>query len=341
MTRSTEPYKTINLFDWTGGIKDRRKNPLAFPMNALMAGENVELVDGGLSVRGGMSVVSAGSLPIGEVRMLRHVRFPTNETSYLVAQVSNAGWTEYAGPGLIGNSETYSGILEHTAIYCPYTGAILVFGGFRDLEGYWVATNDLWSVDPSTGTWTLLEPEGDVPSARGSHVAIWDDANSRMIVHGGVAEWAGGGLGGMPDVWQYDPETNVWTELETLNGPYGRSKHCAVYDSESGRMLINGGTSETELKPFGVFCALDLATLEWSVIDNEPEDPAPEGSIYNGYAGWHHSAVLHDGTVYTLGGQIDEVCSNAVMICPVSSAASWGELLPGESGCHWARSRPA
>ncbi|MEJ2717834.1 MAG: hypothetical protein P8182_11945 [Deltaproteobacteria bacterium] len=45
---SQEHYEVINLFDWTGGIRDKRQNPLAFPPNALLSGENVDLVDGGL-----------------------------------------------------------------------------------------------------------------------------------------------------------------------------------------------------------------------------------------------------------------------------------------------------
>ena len=73
---SREPYSLINLFDWSGGIRNRRQNPLAFPQNALVAGENVDLVDGILNTRGGISSTSAGSLPPGEVITLRQVRFP-------------------------------------------------------------------------------------------------------------------------------------------------------------------------------------------------------------------------------------------------------------------------
>ncbi len=80
-----EPYSLINLFDWSGGIRNRRENPLAFPQNALIAGENVDLVDGILSTRAGLSATSVGSLPHGEVVGLRQIRFPTNEVSYLLA----------------------------------------------------------------------------------------------------------------------------------------------------------------------------------------------------------------------------------------------------------------
>ncbi len=63
---SKELFQVINLFDWTGGIRDNRQNPLAFPHQALMSGENVDLVDMGLKTRCG--TVSA---PLAAHRMQR------------------------------------------------------------------------------------------------------------------------------------------------------------------------------------------------------------------------------------------------------------------------------
>jgi len=91
-----ENYRVINLFDWTGGIRNKRQNPLAFPRNALLAGENVDLVDGGIKTRRGSSYHTGPENGFGlsgspseslEVVYLKQVRFPTNEASYLIAQV--------------------------------------------------------------------------------------------------------------------------------------------------------------------------------------------------------------------------------------------------------------
>jgi hypothetical protein len=85
---SQEHYQVVNLFDWTGGIRNMHRNPLAFPANALLDGENVDLVDGGLKVRPGISYhTAAPSGYSGDVVQLRQVRFPTNESSYLLCQV--------------------------------------------------------------------------------------------------------------------------------------------------------------------------------------------------------------------------------------------------------------
>jgi hypothetical protein len=88
-------YQVINMFDWTGGVRDKRENPLAFPPNALLSGENVDLVDGGLKTRQGSSFHTGPANGFGasgadvEVVHLEQVRFPTSEASYLVAQVKN------------------------------------------------------------------------------------------------------------------------------------------------------------------------------------------------------------------------------------------------------------
>lgn len=84
-----DSYRTINLFNWNGGIVGRRRNPLGFTENALAAGENVDVADGALRTRPGSSIMSSDSLPMAEVTALQQVRFPTNESSYLVAQVNS------------------------------------------------------------------------------------------------------------------------------------------------------------------------------------------------------------------------------------------------------------
>lgn len=94
MSKSPEIYQVVNLFDWTGGVRNKRQNPLTFPPNALAAGENVDLVDGGLRTRRGLEYHTAGSGAFGsgsEVVCVKQVRFPTNESSYMLAQVNSGG----------------------------------------------------------------------------------------------------------------------------------------------------------------------------------------------------------------------------------------------------------
>lgn len=110
---------TVNLFEWTGGIRNKRQNPLLFPENALMDGEDVDLVDGRLRTRRGVSYASSGSLPSGAVQVLAQVRLPTSEASYVLAQVDDAtGGKLYASPSPLPTS---SG--EFTEIFDLGSGA--------------------------------------------------------------------------------------------------------------------------------------------------------------------------------------------------------------------------
>ena len=81
------------LFDFSAGLINRSHNPLDAPVNSIAAGSNIQIDDKILKTRPGSSVMSTGSLPAGEVMALQNVRFPTNESSYLVAQVHKPGTT--------------------------------------------------------------------------------------------------------------------------------------------------------------------------------------------------------------------------------------------------------
>ena len=79
------------LLNWRG-IRNRRVNALDYPPDALFRGENLDIVDGSLRTRAGARFVDDQTLPVGEVRFLEQVRFPTNLSNYLIAQVDTELW---------------------------------------------------------------------------------------------------------------------------------------------------------------------------------------------------------------------------------------------------------
>lgn len=282
-----QPYQVINLFDWTGGVRDRRHNPLAFPSNAVTAGENVDLADGGLKTRLGMSVThSNSSKPRGAIRFLKQLRFPTNETTYLVAQASERHETVWepkaSGPELEG----------HSAVWDPENGRMLVFGGRSSTQE---CSNDLWAYDPDANTWSTATASGTRPSARYGHTAVMDAANGSMYVFGGRD--AGGALN---DCYTFDISTDTWSQV-TMSGtiPSVRYRHAAVLIPGSPpRMLICGGRLlSTSVLPVTTYFLLDLSTYAWTQVDG-----AVDGGLFLHSRCGH--GLCYDGAnyVYLTGG---------------------------------------
>ena len=142
-----------------------------------------------------------------------------------------------------------SGRTGHTAIW---TGIeMIIWGGwgvspspFINTGGRYTPTNNPIFSNPWTATSTVNAPVG-----RADHVALW--TGSKMIIYGGVSNSLGAGLntGGL-----YDPSTNTWTSISTVNAPtaivnsgrtiYGFSRQGAVWTGTEMIVFSHDGTSQ-------------------------------------------------------------------------------------------------
>ncbi len=302
MSRTAESYRIANFFDWSGGIQDRRKNPLAFPPNALMAGENVELVDGGLKTRGGVSVTSSDSLPAGEVMALSQVRFPSNEVSYLVAQVKDVG-VPFSAPD---QDTSPPPRFAHYACYDSFRGRVWVFGGVSLSPG--AELNDLWYFDCDTGTWTeIIDATGAPTWTASRNDMVYDPVEDRLIVYVGYGHTAGGLEIGCDGWMSYDIDTNTWTELKAEEDP-SFVTGTGDYRRRDGRMILRNRTAilyggwDGEM-PLGFMyfdvdtpAALPPDTFEWTVTGGG------DGVGYNGGTAMAYNPV---GDVLMIAGGPD------------------------------------
>jgi N-acetylneuraminic acid mutarotase len=148
--------------------------------------------------------------------------------------------------------------------------------------------------DPVTDSWKPTSLEG-APSPRTAHTAIW--TGQEMIVWGGSV---GSNLtrgeklntGG-----RYDPVTDTWKPMSTVNAPSPRNHHTAVWTGEE--MIVWGGTdgvsqdgTEMILLPTGA--RYNPRTDTWVPITSEG---APEGRFL-------HAAVWTGQEMIIWGGQI-------------------------------------
>ncbi|AFM25971.1 hypothetical protein Desti_3313 [Desulfomonile tiedjei DSM 6799] len=278
-----EPYNVINLFDWTGGIQDRRKNPLAYPLNALTRGENVDITDGGLRTRRGMSVThSDNSIPNGPIRFIRQIRFPTNESSYLLVQSSHSLGREFT------KSSPFPGVRHsHSAVWDAENGRMIVFGGASERD----LCNDLWTFTPETGQWLQLNPTGNPPTPRSGHTAVLDPSSGRMYVFGG-REYTGDYLN---DTHYYDMYSNSWQELEVTGSiPPGRSDHTAVLWGNA--IVVAGGRYSGNTWSLTTHYVLSLDTAEWQSLSGS----VPPDQFVPSVCG--HAAVRMNDIMYVIAG---------------------------------------
>lgn len=123
----------------------------------------------------------------------------------------------------------------HAAVYDPHRDRMLVFGGAA--RGGLFA--DLWEL--SLGhhpRWSRLEPDGDGPSARYAHAAIYDAAGRRLLIHGGID--SSPPIQPTGDLWEVALRGRVrWREVKPrgdLGFPAGGTG--AAYDPLLERMLV-------------------------------------------------------------------------------------------------------
>jgi len=177
-------YRVINLAGWTGGVRDQRINPLFFPENCIAGGENCEFSHRGLRTRKGFACV-AQFTPWSEIRALYQTRFPTNETKYLVVQVTQPEGIEWSPAGYPR--------MGHTAVADESSGLIYVWGGGRryntfysGLDTYTASTRAMQIYNPYTNTWSMAAVNEGATMRVGA---------TGILVDGKIYFWGGGNFG--------------------------------------------------------------------------------------------------------------------------------------------------
>jgi hypothetical protein len=90
--------------------------------------------------------------------------------------LDGSGWTEITSEPKPSPRNFYAMVAMDTAL-------MALFGG-NTVDGPG-PTNDLWFLDTANDTWTRVEVEGEAPSARYGHDAVWLAESRKLIVFGG------------------------------------------------------------------------------------------------------------------------------------------------------------
>jgi hypothetical protein len=193
-------------------------------------------------------------------------------------------WEERQAPGP-------TGILGAAATYDAQSDRIILFGGL-DVAGRSVS-DQTWTYDLDGNAWTEMAPAGQ-PGAGNFHVMAYDGESDRIILFGG-ADLADRALG---DTWAYDFETDIWTRMSPPTSPPARYYTAMAYDGAGDRMILFGGTDNSESATFDDTWSYDYNSDTWTQID----------AVGPTVRGWHGMAYdAESKSVVAFGGGLDRV----------------------------------
>ena len=137
-----------------------------------------------------------------------------------------------------------SGRAHHQLVYDAECDRIYLFGGsIGDYMDPANATNDVWSYEPTTNTWSEMTPWSG-PQPMSAVAAAYDAESKRVILFGGgitrrpITD-ADAEHRALEETWVYDCNTDTWTEM--AKGPPRRLGHQMVYHTDSDRIMVFGG----------------------------------------------------------------------------------------------------
>ena len=91
---------------------------------------------------------------------------------------------------------------------------VILFGGYtvEDSSNYF---DDTWIFSPIDYPWTHLLIDG--PSPRGAHSMAYNPEDGVILLFGGQSSY-----GRLGDTWQFNCDSETWSEIETDIAPEGR-----------------------------------------------------------------------------------------------------------------------
>ncbi len=189
----------------------------------------------------------------------------------------------------------------------------IVFGGS---DGY-SPLNDTWAYDSQANAWTRMSPAAS-PPARAYAVLAYDSKADRTILFGG---WSSSG--GYSDTWAYDFDSNAWEELAPAVAPSPRYYHAMVYDVQSDRIILFGGTDVSG--HLADTWAYDYGANEWTEMAPATSPPARD-SHSMAYDALSRQVVMFGGWGPSIPGNFaDDSWAYDY------GTNTWTELAPGTS----------
>nr|XP_045625538.1 attractin-like protein 1 isoform X3 [Procambarus clarkii] len=210
---------------------------------------------------------------------------------------------------------------------------MLVIFGHSSKYGY---LNTIQEYDFEQGSWVTVETRGAVVKGVYGHTALWDPVTALVYVHGGLLSIVSTSHV-VPYLMTYDPMKQKWKLRSPA--PVPRFLHSAVL--VEGLMLVFGGNTHNDSAfSYGAKCysadflAYDIVCNSWHSLSKPP-------NLYVDVARYGHSAILHEGEMYIVGGFNGKMLGSILRYHPgvckrLTSSDKCLHAYPGRK-CFWNR----
>ncbi|MFX1303088.1 MAG: Kelch repeat-containing protein [Promethearchaeota archaeon] len=209
--------------------------------------------------------------------------------------------------------------------YDSESDRIILFGGMDGFP-YPSATfyNETWAYNPGSNTWQKMSPVLS-PRARTNHFMSYDSESDRIILFGGCPGLA---YGSLYETWAYDYNSDIWVNLTSNIHPSKRSEHKMAYDSESDRIVLFGGGTETVT--YGDTWLYNYNNNSWEQM-NPATSPTPRVRHAAAYDSESDRVIIYGGTYDPWPAGTSMVSTDKTWAYDVNTD-SWTEVDVGDTG---------
>jgi len=184
-----------------------------------------------------------------------------------------------------------------------HDGKMYVFGGYHEDFEDEVNTfyNQFWAFNLHTHHWTSLPT---APAPRAFHMNAIDTHNEHLYIYGGetyTADFSAEEI--FSDLWKFDLNTHVWTEItQRPITPGGRSNCQMVY--HAGHLYLFGGIEDVEFTTSKQLWKYHIASNTWTELrsDSSPDGP---GARFTYFATKYRSSNGHTNFLAINGEHIN------------------------------------
>lgn len=131
--------------------------------------------------------------------------------------------------------------------YDAESDRVIAVGGHRGAGTAATLFHETWAFDYNANTWTnRTRPTG--PSMSNWCALAYDTRSDRVVLFGGQGFGPASQMLISDETWDYDYNTNAWTQRTLTARPSQRWFHASAYDGDSDAIVVFGGEAPTGLE---------------------------------------------------------------------------------------------